>query len=305
MSIFLFPDEPGKGGIRSSLDPLLSADHHLTLQLGKRVLPWDGLIPVRVGDDFYGEPWLISTSIAALDELELFMEQTAKTPEALMRVLERLTEQVEWAVFPWGGNASCGLIGLYHASNAIDNEIAKEAVTEYSDLKAFESRFAGLIARDPTTQFWHEIWKILDGDQKNPIVLTFEYYEGVFDESSRSFSVLATFQGRWGHRLSAYRVQDADAFRHFMEQHNSTDFLTAVAADTSIEHWVEAADLLGTPNSNNVAGAQQLLRKVGWCLQRNAGEIDTNHLLVSARNAAFSRRVLRATSDYAEFVSMF
>ena len=288
--------------VRAELERFAQSDGGTLLFSKQNGSPWTGDLPSRVDDYFYDSEWILlrktTVGVPGLD-VSLFSADRFKTPEQAGNSLGTLAAFSEWAVFPWGGYAKYGMLGVISHADEI-SRFDSQPIFRYPANLAFDHQYRGVLGRRTRTEFGPSLWNAINGASIPPIVITFEYYEEAFEDVKLSFKVEGTFaQPEGPPRVSAYRMLDFETFKYFAGNANQFgvfDVLPGTLDFDSCAHARLAASGRDVPGT---------LKHSPWYLVYNGGEIDTNHALFFSLDHRTAVHFVDESRDILEFVSYF
>jgi hypothetical protein len=292
-----------ESAVREELTQFLrSAGEAIAVSRENRQLRWNRELPSRVGEYYYDYDWLVlpqATNEISGINMSTFSADHFKTPEQVGKTLEALAASSEWAVFPWGGYARYGMLGLVAGQDAM-SKIRSQPIFQYSTNVPLDRQYRGVLGRRSRTEFGPSLWKAIGAEYDPPTIITFEYYEDAFEGLKSSFKVEGTFAQREGQSpVSAYRILDFETFRYFAGNANQFGVFDVVPGCVDFQSCVRARQEVA---SQNFVGA---LRHTPWYLVYNGGEIDTNHALFVSTNHAATAHFVGESDDILDFVSFF
>lgn len=287
---------------RSELRRFALGSRQAFLMSGKQSQGWDGELPSRSGDYFYESPWLLFSGKPDINVpafLEVFSADTAKNLESVWRALECVEKEEEWAIFPWGGYARYGMLGLIASITSLAS-LSCSPIFHYGQVSHFGLSYKGVISRRGLSPFAPSIWRGIQGEKETPLIVSFEYYEEAFEGAELSFSVQGSFREADDSKtLSIYRMNDYAAFAHFAGMANQVfpfDILPGrlgLAECEKTRHLTSRLDFSGA------------LHVTPWFLSYNAGEIDTNNVLFAASAPSMTAHFVKESADSLSHISYF
>ena len=302
MSLNFFFDQPD---IRASLAEFVSQrSANARMLTGRGLDSWNGRLPDRVGDYFYKEPWILcSEPVDNLRDIDLsvFADTGIISLEQAASELVKLVHLVDWAIFPWGGNAGYGMLRQLTRDSAstLDPQLRDPRFFEYPTVQDFRESYHGVIGRRTRSEFAPALWHSIRADTTDLFVITFEYYADAFCHSNVEFSVEGTITDTVASNLSVYRIRDFAAFKYFVGLINTVEVFEILPSNLSLDSCQEIRRLT---SSQNLAGA---LEHTPWFLVCNEGEIDTYPVLFVSSEHRRLLRFVNGTGDSLEFASYF
>lgn len=291
MALNFFFDEADVRTLLTNFAKLSSSKASLLTKHGFH--PWTGSLPERAEEYFYQEPWILCSQ-PALDlrdtDLSVFTDDEITSLEQHVSELAKLDSQVDWAVFPWGGNYRYGMLGQITHDPVPPNypQIKDTGLFQYPSVQDFRKGYHGVIGRRTESEFAPLLWRAIHGDYADLLIITFKYYEDAFSDSNVEFSVVGTIADSVVAELSVYRISDFSAFRYFVGLINTVTVFEMLPGDLSLQACQEVRQLT---TSRSLSAA---LKHTPWFLVCNEGEIDTYPVLfVSSEH----QRVLRFVSE--------
>ena len=265
---------------------------------------WAGSLPERVEDYFYREPWVLCSQPAPnLRDTNLltFTDGEISSLEAPVSELAKLASQVDWAIFPWGGNARYGMLGRIIHGPAPDDDLqlGDSGLFRYASVQDFGEAYHGVIGRRGQTEFAPLLWQAIRGDAAGLLIITFKYYEDAFCDSNVQFSVEGTIADSVVGELSVYRITDFAAFKYFVGLINTVDVFGILPGNLSLQACQEVRQLT---DRQNLSAA---LKCTPWFLVFNEGEIDTYPVLFVSSEHQRVLRFVSETGKALKFVSYF
>lgn len=262
---------------------------------------WNGILPSRVGDDFYGTRWILysgATELAAPD-LSAFSADQAKSARQAALALADLARSMDWAIFPWGGYAGYGMLGLITRAQ-VDTHFVSQRIFQYASVESLDQSYHGLIGRRNRSPFARSLWDAIGGQSSPPLIVTFEFYEDAFVGAKLAFSVEGSLPEPSGQpKVSVYRIRDYETFDYFVKMANQVSVFDVLPGALELE---SCADVRRLVSEFNLAGA---LQHAPWFLIYNGGEIDTNNVLFAASEHSVAAHFVGKATAALDFVSYF
>lgn len=270
---------------------------------GQGCLSWNGALPERAGDYFYREPWVLcSEPVADWQNIKVsvFGDNEKQSVGEALSVLANLAKSVQWAIFPWGGNAAYGMLGHMVRGAAPNCEASDSGLFQYKDLETFAEEYHGLIGRRKQAELARVLWQALHDDGTDLLVITFEYYEDAFVNCTPTFSVEGTISDAEGSPdLSVYRIRDFKSFEYFVGMINAVKVFQLMPGNLSLDSCQEIHNL------SNYQDFSAILKGTPWFLVCNEGEIDTYPLLFVSSIHEHTKRFESETRHALRLASFF
>jgi len=289
--------------VRESLVEFASERQETARMLTERGLDsWSGALPDRVGDYFYQEPWILCSEPADdLRDIDLsvFTDKEISSLKQPSSELAKLARLVDWAIFPWGGNAGYGMLGQVTRNTFPGLQLRDKRLFGYPSAHNFSETYHGVIGRRTGSEFAPALWKAIQGVASEFLVITFEYYEDAFCDSNVEFSVVGTITDAVASKLSVYRIRDFAAFKYFVGLINTVEVFELLPGNLSLLSCQEVRRLTrGKDLSASLAYTP-------WFLVCNEGEIDTYPVLFVSSEHQQVLQFIGETGDTLKFASYF
>lgn len=288
---------------RATLTEFVNSMSNARLLTERGSSPWNGILPLRTGDYFYPEPWVLCPGVDAGPEaldLSVFQDTDTASFRKRLQALQRLANLEEWVIFPWGGNANYGMLGQIVRDGVKNRRSGENGLFQYDGIDDFSNTYHGVIGRRTRSDFAQPLWQAIHENEIDILVVTFEYYADAFADSKAAFSVEGTISnGGDGPNLSVYRVKDLASFRYFVGLINAVQVFQLLPGDLSLDSCQTVRRLI---NHGNLSGALEHTR---WFVVCNEGEIDTYPVLFAASSHERVARFVTENRDSLNFATFF